>query len=486
MKRMRDTTTTQRQSATWILSVLLMGLFITNIDVAVVNVATPSIHERLQASGSELQLAVSGYTLSYAMLLITGARLGEMYGYRRLFLTGLGVFTIASLACGLAPDAIGLILARVVQGAGAALMVPQVLIGIQLNFEGATRTRAIGYYAVSLSVGAVAGQVLGGALISANLFDTGWRLIFLINIPIGAAVMAAGLKFLPRDRGGRPRRLDLRGVGLLSATVLFALLPLILGHTQGWPLWVWLCLAASLIPFAGFVGVERRLAARDECPLFNLHVVTKPPIAWGLAAYASASLTYFSLLFTLALFLQQGLGKSPLYSGLALVSWVAAFGIGGPVVPLLPPRAMPFVAPFGYVVLALSYAAISAGAFTGYYGTLFLFLLLGFGGLGSGIGFTANIRHLTAAASSRYAADMSGIITAVQQIAGLTGIATFGTAYFSLVPTPDRHSAMYGFAIISAGFTIMALLATAAARRSNQAERAVREKQPAVVARQGR
>jgi MFS family permease len=179
MKRMRDTTTTQRQSATWILSVLLMGLFITNIDVAVVNVATPSIHERLQASGSELQLAVSGYTLSYAMLLITGARLGDMYGYRRLFLTGLGLFTIASLACGLAPDAIGLILARVVQGAGAALMVPQVLIGIQLNFEGATRTRAIGYYAVSLSVGAVAGQVLGGALISANLFDTGWRPISL-------------------------------------------------------------------------------------------------------------------------------------------------------------------------------------------------------------------------------------------------------------------------------------------------------------------
>jgi MFS family permease len=458
-----------------------MGIFITNIDIAVVNVATPSIHERLQASASELQLAVSGYTLSYAMLLITGARLGDMYGYRRLFLAGLVVFTMASLVCGLAPDAIVLILARVVQGGGAALMVPQVLIGIQLNFEGAKQTRAVGYYAVALSVGAVAGQVLGGALISANLFDTGWRPIFLINIPIGAAIMVAGLKFLPADPGGRPRRLDLRGVALLSATVLLALLPLILGHTQGWPMWVWLCLAASLVPFTALVAVERRLAARDEYPLINLHVVTRPPITWGLAAYAAANLTYFSLLFTLALFLQQGLGESPLYSGLALLSWAAAFGVGGPVVPRLPSRATPFIAPFGFGMLALSYIAISAAMFTGYYGTVLIFLLLGFGGLGIGIAFTANIRHLTAVASPRYAPDMSGLITTVSQIAGVTGIATFGTAYFSLVPDPSPHSAMHGFAIVSAGFAIMALVATAAAYLSThsrtETERAAQEEQ---------
>jgi hypothetical protein len=268
---------------------------------------------------------------------------------------------------------------------------------------------------------------------------------------------------MPADPGGRPRRLDLRGVGMLSATVVLALLPLILGHTQGWPSWVWFCLAASLIPLVGFVMLERRLEAHDAYPLINLHVLTRRTIAWGLTAYAAASLTYFSLLFTLALFLQQGLGRSPLYSGLALVSWVAAFGIGGPVVPHLPSRAMPLVAPFGYLVLALSYLVISAVTFTNQSGTMMLFLLLGSGGLGSGIGFTANIRRLTAAASPRYAPDMSGVITTVQQTAGLIGIATFGTLYFSLVPAPDPSTALHGFAVVSAGFSLMALLATAAA-----------------------
>jgi len=149
------------ENATGLLAVLLMGLFITNVDVAIVNVATPSIHEQLSASGSELQFVVSGYVLAYAMSLITGARLGAMYGYRRLFLIGLVVFTVASLGCGLAPNAIVLIAARVVQGIGAGLMVPQVLTGIQLNFSGTARTRAIGFYSVALSIGAVAGQVLG-------------------------------------------------------------------------------------------------------------------------------------------------------------------------------------------------------------------------------------------------------------------------------------------------------------------------------------
>jgi MFS family permease len=155
-----------------------MGLFITNVDVAIVNVAAPSIHEQLGANGSELQFVVSDYVLAYAMLLITGARLGAMYGYRRLFLVGLVVFSAASLGCGLAPNAIALIVARVIQGIGAGLMVPQVLTGIQLNFAGDSRTRAIGFYAVALSIGAVAGQVLGGVLVQANLFDTGWRPIF--------------------------------------------------------------------------------------------------------------------------------------------------------------------------------------------------------------------------------------------------------------------------------------------------------------------
>ena len=450
-------------SPKWVLPVLLMGLFITNVDIAVVNVATPSIHESLHASGSELQFVVSGYVLSYAMLLITGARLGDMYGYRRLFIFGLGIFTLASLACGLAPSAIVLILARIVQGVGAALMAPQVLTGIQQSFAGASKIRAIGFYGVALSVGAVVGQILGGVLISANLFGTGWRPIFLINIPIGLAVMAAAYVFLPLDPGGRAKRLDLWGVGTLSAAVLMAVLPLVLGHTQHWPPWTWICLVASVVPLVVFIIVERRIASRNGNPLINVHLLTQPVIGWGLAAYSASLMTYFSLLFALALYLQQGLGKTALYSGLALVSWVAAFGIGGPVYPHLPARVTPLVAPTGYLILAASYVAISAGLFDGHLGGPLLMALLGFGGFGLGIGITANIRLLTAAARAPYAPDMSGLITTAAQIAGVFGIAIFGTIYFSLVPTPDPVTAMHGFAIVNLGFGIVAILAAIAA-----------------------
>ncbi len=457
----------QTEDKIGLLAVLLMGLFITNVDVAIVNVATPSIHEQLNANGSELQFVVSGYVLAYAMLLITGARLGAMYGYRRLFLIGLMVFTVASLGCGLAPDAIALIVARVIQGIGAGLMVPQVLTGIQLNFAGAARTRAIGFYSVALSIGAVAGQVLGGVLVSANLFDTGWRPIFLINLPIGAIVMVAAFRFLPVHHSGKPQPLDLWGVATLSSAVLLAVLPLILGHTQHWPAWTWVSLLVSIIPMSAFVFIERYISRRDGHPLINLHIVAQPAIAWALASYSAALMTYFSLLFTLALYLQEGLGKSALYSGLALVSWVVAFGIGGPVVPRVPARFMPLVAPFGYLVLAVSYFAISSSLLSGHFTASFLFVLLGFGGLGLGIGITANIRQMTAVVPSRYAPDMSGLITTAAQTSGVIGIATFGTAYFSLVSQPGPNVASQAFAILTAGFAVTALLATIAAYRSS-------------------
>jgi len=183
-----------------LLAVLLAGMVMNNIDVAIVNVAGPSIGAGLSASGAELQLIVSGYVLAYAMLLITGARLGDLRGYRRTFLGGLAIFTLASLACGLAPSAVLLIVARVVQGVGAALMVPQVLTGIQRAFpDGLARLRALGWYAAALSGGAVVGQILGGVLVWADLFHTTWRPVFLINVPIGIVLLVAASRLLPPD-----------------------------------------------------------------------------------------------------------------------------------------------------------------------------------------------------------------------------------------------------------------------------------------------
>jgi MFS family permease len=264
-----------------LLLVLLAGQFMANVDTSIVNVSTPAIHDGLGASGSELQLIVSGYILAYAMLLITGARLGDTRGYRRMFLTGLVTFTAASLACGLAPDPFTLIVARVVQGAGSALMVPQALSGIQLSFSGPARARALGLYAVALSSSAVVGQILGGVLISADLLGTGWRPVFLINVPIGVALIVAAVRWLPADRPSHRRRLDLAGVAMLSGATLLAVLPLVLGREAGWPAWTWVCLVASVPVLAIFLAWERGVTRRGGYPLLNLHVLRSPAVSWG-------------------------------------------------------------------------------------------------------------------------------------------------------------------------------------------------------------
>lgn len=294
-----------------LLAVLLTAQFMANVDNAIANVAAPSIHATLGASGGELELVVSGYVLAFAMLLITGARLGDTYGYRPVFAIGVATFTVASLTCALAPSAIVLIVARIAQGTGAALMVAQVLPGITLTFTGRARARALGLFAMTLAGSAVVGQVLGGVLVAADLFGTAWRPAFFVNVPVGAALLLAAYRYLPDGRsGGRRldvpgaatpsaayrhppdrrsgrgrcmdvpgqatlsaayrhppdgrsgpgRRLDVPGVATLSASMLLIVLPLVLGREEGWPLWTWLSLGAGLAGLGGFAVVERRAA----------------------------------------------------------------------------------------------------------------------------------------------------------------------------------------------------------------------------------
>jgi MFS family permease len=439
-------------------------MFMANVDTAIVNVATPAIHDSLGASGAELQLIVSSYIVSYAMLLIVGARLGGMFGYGRVFIAGVAVFTVASLACGLAPDALILIGARIVQGVGGALMVAQVLSGIQLTFSGQERVRAIGSYAVALSAGAVAGQILGGVIIAADLFGSSWRPAFLMNVPIGLVLMAAAARVLPMKHEARTRALDLRGVALLAVAVLLAIVPLILGREQHWPAWTWLSLTLSVPAFAAFVAVERAVKASGRQPLVNLEVLAQPRIAWGLAATGASIATYFSMLFVLALYLQQGLGKSALYSGLVLVSWVAAFGISGPLLGRLSAQWIPVVAGIGYLILAVSYFAISASLLAGQeWNGVLLVALLGLGGLGLGLGRNSSVADMTSSVPDHFAADASGLINTDTQLLGAAGVALFGTLYLSLAPQGGVEQALPAFTIVSAAFGLTALLAAAAA-----------------------
>jgi len=270
------------------LAALLLGQFMCIIDVLVTNVAMPSIAASLHASGASLQLVVGGYTIAYAMLLITGARLGDRYGRRRTYLAGVLIFTTASLACALAPDSQALIGFRLVQGAGAAVLVPQVFSIIQLNFTGPARARALSAYAAVLSAGAVTGLVLGGVVVTANLFGTGWRPVFAINVPIGIVLAAAVPRLVPPDEtstgtpgAGRTRKLDLAGPAAAACAVLLIVLPLVLGREEGWPAWGFGCIAAGAVLAAGFVLIERRVAARGGDPLLNLAVLRAPALPSG-------------------------------------------------------------------------------------------------------------------------------------------------------------------------------------------------------------
>ena len=406
--------------------------------------------------------------IAFAMLLITGARLGQTHGYRRVFVLGVTIFTSASVLCGIAPTPAVLVAARVMQGAGAALMFPQTLTGIQLSFEGAERARAIGLYAIALSSGAVAGQILGGGLISLDIAGTDWRAIFLVNAPIGAAVALAAMRHLPADGGRATRRVDVGGVATLSAAIALIVAPLVLGRAEGWPAWAWISLAASAPALALFVVVERRVAARDGSPLMNLGVIARPTVSWSLVALLAATGTYYALLFTLAQYLQQGLGRSPLLSGLTLVPWVAAFGAAGQLVRRVPERARPLVPSAGCALLAAAYVAISAALFGDRHGEALLLVVLAAGGLGLGIQFSALIAHLSNAVPPRYAPDISGVSSTLMQIGGTVGVAAFGTLYLGLAADGATHA----FAVVTAAFAAAALLAAAAAYRSTASGRA--------------
>jgi MFS family permease len=360
--------------------------------------------------------------------------------------------------CGLAPEIVTLIVARFVQGAAAALMVPQVLSGIQLYFSGNVRVRALGWYAVALSGGAVAGQVLGGLLISADLFGATWRPAFLINLPIGVALLVAAHLLLPTDDVREQQAMDLPGAITLSISVLLVIGPLVLGREHGWPAWTWMSLVASVPAFLGFVLTERRVAARGARPLVDRAVVRRAGVGLGLLAHGTTSSTYFALLFVLALFIQQGRHGDPAYSGLAMLAWVAAFGSAGALLARLPARCLPLAPMTGCLVLAAGYLGVWAYLLTGGSVGPPLFALLGLGGFGLGLSASSLIGTMTSSVSAGLAADLSGLISTNAQLCGAVGVALASAGYQAL------GGGTGGFTTVVAVFGTLALLAAVPAR----------------------
>src|SRR3989440_2177034 len=354
-----------------VLAVVLIGQFMAVLDASIVNVAAPSIHASLHASGASLQLVVAGYIITYAVLLVTGARLGDIAGHRRVFLGGLVLFTLASLGCGLAGTAGELITLRLIQGAGAAVMIPQVLSLIQRTHAGPDpkpRARAMSSYSAVLAGGAVVGQLVGGLLISANLFGSSWRPVFLVNVPVGVALLAVGARALPHGKGEPGRTLDLSGLMLLTPAVLAFVLPLVLGQPEHWPLWGWILMAASVPLAAAFAAAERRVAGGGGTPLIPGRVLRVPGVTVAIAALFTVMIIFSGFFFTLALHLQDGLGYSPLRAGLTFAPAAAAFSLVSLNWRRLPARTHGTLIVGGFVLLAAGMAGLAwavSGAGTG-------------------------------------------------------------------------------------------------------------------------
>jgi len=448
----------------WLMLVVLVaGQFMALLDVMIVNVAMPSIQEHLHASGAALQLVVAGYTIPYAMLLITGARLGDLRGERRMFLSGLVTFTLASLACGLAPTTGVLIGARFIQGTGAALMVPQILSVIQQQFTGAARVRAISVWTAILASGAVVGQVVGGVLVSANLFGTAWRPVFLVNVPVGILLAVLVPRLVPRDQVDHDarRRLDLPGLVTASGGVLLVVLPLVLGHQQGWPAWTWISLATGIVMFGGFLWIERAVAARGGDPLLHLDVVRAPGMASGLATIAVVMMTFGGFLFSLTLHLQLALGDSALRAGLTFAPAALAFGATGYWWRRLPSRVHYLLTPLGLLVASIAYLGVARDLHSGTHGGALLPLALLVMGTGMGTAFAPLANHSLVNVPFRQAPDASGLLTTTVQLFQVIGVAVFGSLYLSLAAHRVANASASALSVVDMSLAAIILLGIA-------------------------
>ncbi|MEV8564685.1 MFS transporter [Streptomyces sp. NPDC051322] len=449
----------------WLLAIVLAGQFMALLDVFIVNVAAPTIRTELHASGAGLQMVVAGYSISYAVLLITGARLGDLLGHRRMFLTGLAVFTAASLACGLAGGTGQLIAFRLVQGVGSALMIPQVLSLIQRNFAGEARGRALGVYAAVLATGAAAGQVVGGVLVSADLLGTGWRPVFLVNVPIGAVLLVLGARLLPRDRRTAPERsrgLDLTGLVLLAASVSLITVVLVLGQEEGWPLWSWLSLGIGGVLFAVFVPYESRLARSGGAPLIAPRVLRIPGMGRAALRILLTMAVNSGFLFALTLHIQGGLGFSALRAGLTFAPTAVVFGLIGLTWRTWPKSWQPALVPAGFGLTAVSAAAtgwlLRDG---GDVGPAVYPALVGVGA-GLSLAFSPTLARALAGVRQEDAADASGLLVTVTQLGGLLGVATFGTLFLNRLDEPGAHASGHALLVCVSALAAAAILGGAA------------------------
>ena len=425
------------------LAVLLLAAFMNLLDVSIVNIAIPSIQRSLHATYADVQWALAGYTLAYALVLITGGRLGDTFGRKRLFLIGVTGFTVMSALCGVAQSPGELIAFRVVQGGMGAIMVPQVLAVIQVIFPPAERIKALAGFGVTAGLGTVSGPLLGGLLIQHNLFGLDWRSIFLINVPVGILAVAASMILVRESRAPRPPRLDPGGVVLVSAALLALLFPLVQGRQYGWPAWTFAAMAASVPLFALFVWYERIKARKGGSPLVELSLFRERAFSAGMAIAVAFFLGIASFALILTLFLQLGLGFTPLHAGLTFLPFSAGVLVASAAATRLAPRFGRGVTMAGALIIAAGMGGLIV--ITHHYGPAVTTWDLVPGLVAAGLGLGAVIAPLAdivlARVPAQHAGSASGVFNTCLQVGNSIGIAVIGVIFFGMLGTQSATAA---------------------------------------------
>jgi EmrB/QacA subfamily drug resistance transporter len=451
-----------RYPGRWLAAIVMIaGALMDMIDVTIVNVTLPTIRRDLHASATQLEWVVSGYMLAFAAALIIAGNLGDRFGRKRVFLAGVAVFGLASLAAGISGSGAELITARVVQGAAAAAMAPQVLATFRAIFAGAERGRAFSVYGAMLGFASAVGLLLGGVLTEANLFGWSWRAVFFVNIPVAAATLIAGLRVVPETRDPGARRPDVPGAVLLASSLVAIVYALLEGRQYGWPAWVWLLLAAGLAGLAGLGLVEARRRAPRRAPLLQAGLLRVPAFAAGLAVQLAFSAGLQGFFVAFALWLQAGEHFSPLKAGLTAVAFSVGSFLGAP-------AAVPLARRHGRSVLVIGGALMAAGvagvtlatSHVGVNGSPWP-VVPGLVVCGAGLALLIIplVNVVLAAVPVESAGGASGLFSTAQQLGGAVGVALLGTVFFGYLNGHSFEAAIVHTAPYAIGaFALCAIL----------------------------
>ncbi|HWK43920.1 MAG TPA: MFS transporter [Stellaceae bacterium] len=433
------------------LAVLLTGAFLAPLDFFIVNVAMPSITTGLGATTADVQLVISGYAIVYAVFLITGGRLGDIFGRKSVFLIGLAGFALASAFCGLAWSPLSLILARLLQALAAAAMAPQALASVHALFPAHERGRALSIYGVTLGLSSIVGQLLGGALVGADIGGLGWRLIFLINLPISIIAFLAAIPLLRETRGRHRPRLDWGGIVLSAAALTVLVLPLVEGRERGWPWWSIVMLLTTPLFVELFRRYEIRLAKAGGDPLVAIEVFQSPGLLRGLGAIMTlyAMATFFLIY---SIYLQGALGFTALQAGLAILPFSAGFLTGSTFSPLFgrwmgtaAPSLGFFLSSIGAIATALVTARSPAGTVPPW---PLMAPALAFIGLGMGFAIPTMVRVIVERVEPHRAGLVGGIVNSTLQVSAAVGVAVLGGLFFTAIGTrTDPAAVTHAFSI---------------------------------------